>query len=44
MSLKLLKALFVTTLLAGSSAALALPFNSFDPRSMAMGGRLCRRR
>lgn len=31
--------IFVTsTLLAGSSAALALPFNSFDPRSMAMGG------
>lgn len=31
--------IFVTTaLLASSSAALALPFNSFDPRSMAMGG------
>src|SRR5574340_628576 len=31
--------IFVTSaLLAGSSAALALPFNSFDPRSMAMGG------
>ena len=31
--------IFVTTaLLASSSAALSLPFNSFDPRSMAMGG------
>ncbi|MDO8291252.1 MAG: conjugal transfer protein TraF [Gallionella sp.] len=31
--------IFVTSaLLASSSAALALPFNSFDPRSMAMGG------
>lgn len=31
--------IFVTSaLLAGSSVALALPFNSFDPRSMAMGG------
>src|SRR3989338_905188 len=27
-----------SALLAGSSAALAVPFNSFDPRSMAMGG------
>jgi len=31
--------IFVTSaLLAGSSVAIALPFNSFDPRSMAMGG------
>lgn len=35
---KPLKFFITTTLLAGSSAALALPFNSFDPRSMAMGG------
>ena len=35
---KPLKFFITTALLAGSSAAVALPFNSFDPRSMAMGG------
>ena len=35
---KPLRILVATALLAGSSAALAVPFNSFDPRSMAMGG------
>lgn len=38
MFLKSLKLVFVSALLAGSGAAIALPFNSFDPRSMAMGG------
>jgi len=38
MSLKPLKLAIVSALLVSSSAALALPFNSFDPRSMAMGG------
>jgi len=32
------KAFITSALLAGSSVAIALPFNSFDPRSMAMGG------
>lgn len=35
---KPLKFFITTALLAGSGVALALPFNSFDPRSMAMGG------
>jgi hypothetical protein len=35
---KHLKIFATTALLAGSSVALALPFNSFDPRSMGMGG------
>ncbi len=33
-----LRILVASTLLASTSVALALPFNSFDPRSMAMGG------
>lgn len=35
---KPLKIFITSVLLAGSGTALALPFNSFDPRSMAMGG------
>ncbi|MDH4234654.1 MAG: conjugal transfer protein TraF [Gallionella sp.] len=35
---KTLKNIVTAALLAGSSVALAVPFNSFDPRSMAMGG------
>lgn len=38
MFLKHLKLVLFSALLASSSAAIALPFNSFDPRSMAMGG------
>ena len=38
MPLKPLKLALVSALLVGSSVASALPFNSFDPRSMAMGG------
>ena len=38
MFLKYLKTAIVSAFLVSSSAALALPFNSFDPRSMAMGG------
>lgn len=38
MSIKPLKLAIFSALLVSSSAALALPFNSFDPRSMAMGG------
>ncbi|MDH4216683.1 MAG: conjugal transfer protein TraF, partial [Gallionella sp.] len=33
-----MRILVASALLASSSAALAVPFNSFDPRSMAMGG------
>lgn len=35
---KPMRLLAASALLASSSAALAVPFNSFDPRSMAMGG------
>jgi len=38
MSLNPLKLAITSALLVSSSVALALPFNSFDPRSMAMGG------
>ena len=38
MKLNFSRILFTSTLLASTSVALALPFNSFDPRSMAMGG------
>lgn len=38
MSFKLQKLALTTALLVGSSAALAIPFSSFDTRSMAMGG------
>lgn len=38
MFFKPLKLAFVSALCLSSSAAFALPFNSFDPRSMAMGG------
>lgn len=34
----MLKIIALSTLLAASGATLAMPFNSFDPRSMAMGG------
>lgn len=34
----LIRLAIVSTLTLGSSVALAVPFNSFDPRSMAMGG------
>lgn len=33
-----LRIFVASTLLAGSTVALAVPFNSYDPRSMAMGG------
>lgn len=35
---KYLKPIFATTIMLGSTAALAMPFDSFDPRAMAMGG------
>ncbi|MEQ1814755.1 MAG: conjugal transfer protein TraF, partial [Candidatus Nitrotoga sp.] len=38
MFLRPLKLVLFSALLASSSATIALPFNSFDPRSMAMGG------
>lgn len=38
MSLNSLKFVALITLLLSSSLALAIPFSSFDPRSMAMGG------
>ncbi|MDX8386833.1 MAG: conjugal transfer protein TraF [Gallionella sp.] len=38
MNQKSLQILIASTLLASASSALALPFNSFDPRSMGMGG------
>ncbi|MEQ1837321.1 MAG: conjugal transfer protein TraF [Candidatus Nitrotoga sp.] len=38
MFLKPLKLVLVSAMLIGSNVASALPFNSFDPRSMAMGG------
>lgn len=38
MSFKALKLAATATLLASSSVALAIPFSSFDSRSMAMGG------
>ncbi len=38
MKQKSLQILIASTLLASTSAALAVPFNSFDPQSMAMGG------
>ncbi len=38
MKQKSLQVLMASTLLATTSVALALPFNSFDPRSMGMGG------
>lgn len=38
MSFRLLKLAATTALLLSSSAALAVPFSSFDTRSMAMGG------
>ena len=38
MSFKTLKLLSTTALLVSSSVAMAVPFSSFDPRSMGMGG------
>lgn len=38
MFFKPLKLALVSALCLSSSVAFALPFNSFDPRSMAMGG------
>ena len=38
MIIKPLKLVLVSAMLSCTSAAIALPFNSFDPRSMAMGG------
>lgn len=35
---RLVRLAVISAITLGSSAALALPFNSFDPRSMAMGG------
>jgi len=38
MSFRLMKLTATAALLLSSSAALAVPFSSFDTRSMAMGG------
>ena len=38
MSCNLLKLAATTALLVSSTVSIAIPFSSFDPRSMAMGG------